>query len=70
MSSREEPDGEESVISSASNAISTTTSVSNSINSPVIRVPDWIMAGPTLRVLFNERADAEILELGVDKVKI
>lgn len=55
------------MIGASNNAANNT--ATNSIDSPVIRVPDWIMAGPTLRVVFNERADREIIELGVDKVR-
>lgn len=73
FSSREEPDGEESANDTLPIAGSSTTALVarpvGSAAAPVVRVPDWIMATPTLRVLFNERANAEILEIGVDKVK-
>lgn len=72
FSSREDPDGEESVNDIPPVAgSSTTASIAKTVGAlaaPVVRVPDWIMATPTLRVLFNERANAEIQEIGVDKV--
>lgn len=71
FSSREEPDGEESVndtppVAGSSHTISVARPVGTA--AAVVRVPDWIMSAPTLRVLFNERATAEIQEIGVDKV--
>lgn len=72
FSSREDPDGEESVNDTPPIAGSSTTASvtrpAGAVASPVVRVPDWIMSAPTLRVLFNERANAEIQEIGVDKV--
>lgn len=73
FSSREEPDGEESVIDTPPTAGSSTTAAAarpvGAVAAPIVRVPDWIMSSPTLRVSFNDRANAEIQEIGFDKVK-
>lgn len=93
LSSREEPDGEESAdgiagAGAAAGAVGgaaagaadgdddgnarndvegNSDNGGGSIAVPV-RVPDWIMDEPTLEVLFNERAEAELTELGIDRV--
>lgn len=86
LSSREEPDGEESdgAVGGAATVASTSVTASGAMGGVVddvvddatataavrttVRVPDWILAPPTLEVLFNERAEKELEELGVDRV--
>lgn len=81
LSSREEPDGEESdgaavgASGAGSPASPTTDAIVVGGGVPMafpaatkVRVPDWILAAPTLEVLFNERAEAELSELNVDRV--
>lgn len=91
LSSREEPDGEESegviggtVVAGAIGGVVDVGAVDGIDDGDIgggaahaqaavrttVRVPDWIMAAPTLEVVFNERAETELSELGVERVSM
>lgn len=75
-SPREEPDGEESddnILGHRRVATNVVVADTATVTRPVlpanVRVPDWVLAEPTLKVAFNERAAVELQEIGVDRVK-
>lgn len=62
LSSREAPDGEEELADAVP---------SSSSKSPKnVTVPNWISNGSTLNVLFNENADNQVQQLGIEKKSI
>lgn len=69
-SPREDPDGEESDENVATNVALPPLLSAPSTMTENVRVPDWVLAEPTLKVMFNERADVELQEIGVDRVSI
>lgn len=79
---REEPDGEETISSGASGATTRFSAVPSQSNRSVrlsgipcddidglVKVPDWVMAEASLDVLFNDRANQQIAELQVNRVR-
>lgn len=75
---REEPDGEETMARgiAAANTQQTTTIVSPSSAASVaivghdsVKVPNWILSDTTLEVVFNERANSQIDEFHINRVR-
>lgn len=75
---REAPDGQETALEGASSASSTATTsnsgpssssrtVAQTNGTATVRVPNWITAGPTLKVLFNDQAISQIDEIGINR---
>lgn len=70
---REAPDGQETLDSSTATASTSTAKIKStpSQEDPLVlgtvRVPNWITAGPTLTVSFNEQAQTQIDELGINR---
>lgn len=69
IGSREDPDGEETENTAiGGGAVGGVCSTINSLKSPIVKVPDWILADTGLRVVFNERAERQVAELSVNRV--
>lgn len=75
LCAREAPDGQETALESGAIAstsagtakIKSTPSQEDPLGYGTVRVPNWITAGPTLSVSFNEQAQAQIDELGINR---
>lgn len=67
---REEPDGEETVSKNAQSTSQqpTLNSVSTA-NCNAVKVPNWILSDSPLSVVFNERAQQQIDEFQINRVR-
>ena len=69
--SRQEPDGEESDLElNSAGGGGAASNFTNRSSPTAVKVPNWIVAGHQLSVMFNERAESQIAELQVDRQSI
>lgn len=68
LSAREAPDGQETALETTATGSQTGTTAADL--PATVRVPNWITAGPTLKVLFNDQAISQIDELGINRRSI